>query len=681
MLSVILLVVTFSVMTPNCQAADDGKQIVHKVAIRWIQVGSEQFDRGFYKAAEESLLRAKDYKEYLSVDELNQIETLLTKTKEASVQRDGILKNIKEADALMSSGKTVQAKAYYEKILSNQYLSEEERQLVTASLAKIETKVGGEKNEIAELYNKSVDLFKSGQYEQAREGFIKVSKNGLLVAGAGETAEDYLVKIDNILAKQAPAVEQFEELDEPAKELTEVNDVAVVKDTNEAAELKEFVVEAAPQEAVTVEPTTTEITEVEVATAPEAAVSVEKEDAYIDVINRKRDILKSHTNAVVTDSTAKANAFISEGKFDEAKDAVETAQRLVNANQLHLGDQLFTEYSNQLGQLHDKIEQGKKDQQIALEEKRRQESIETQKVHREQMEADRQKRVTELMDNANAYLEQQRYDEALGQLDNLLAIDPLNNNALILKQTLEDTIDFRRQLLLEKESEKQRSDMLFSTDESAIPYAQEMTLPKNWREISAKRKPEEAIGQNPVNAAVYKQLGETVNLSELTPDTSFSAALDILKNSVNPPLKIIVMWGDLFDNADIEPTKPINMDAVDEIQLGSALDLLLKSVSGGFAELGYSVEDGVITIATVFSLPSKLETLVYDITDLLGRAADYRTEAPTGGSSSASIDSVGGGFQDSGGSDDELDREELKEDSTERAGGLVVLIQKTIDPE
>lgn len=688
-LSMLLLVVTFSVVTPDCQAAEDSKQIVHKVAMRWIQVGSEQINRGFYKAAEQSLLRARDYKDYLTVEELEQIDTLLTKTHDASLQREDILNDIKQADKLLNSGKAVQAKAYYEKILSNQYISDEERQLVSGSLAEANSRLGGEKKDVAELYNRSVNLFEAGKYEEARDGFIQVSRNGLLIAPAGETAEDYLVRIDNILTKQSPAAEQFEELVVPIERLTEVKDFDFI-------EIKDFAADETPLDVISIEPaagvTAIEVIGIEpimestpievVSIAPVAVAEIEKKDAYIDVINQKRDILKSHTNAVVTDSVAKTNAFINEGRYDDAKDSVETAQRLVNQNQLHLGNQLFMEYSNQLGQLQDQIEKGKKDQEITLEEKRRQESIEAQKIHREQMESDRQKRIAELMENSNAYLEQQRYDEALGQLDSLLAIDPLNNNAIILKQTLEDTINFRQQLELKRESERQRADLLFMTDEASIPYAKEMTLPKDWREISAKRRPEEAIGQDPANAAVYKQLAEMVDLSMLTPDTSFSSAIEILKKSVDPALKIIVMWGDLLDNADIEPTTPINMDAVEAIPLSAALGLMLQSVSGGFAELGYSVENGIITIATVYSLPSKLETLVYDITDLLGRRADYRTQPPTGGGGgSSSLDNVSGGFQDSGGGDDNLNRDTLTQEAEERAGGLVVLIQRTVDPE
>jgi hypothetical protein len=41
------------------------------------------------------------------------------------------------------------------------------------------------------------------------------------------------------------------------------------------------------------------------------------------------------------------------------------------------------------------------------------------------------------------------------------------------------------------------------------------------------------------------------------------------------------------------------------------------SVSGRSDQLGYIIEDGVIVIATVESLPEGWETRVYDISDLL----------------------------------------------------------------
>jgi len=124
------------------------------------------------------------------------------------------------------------------------------------------------------------------------------------------------------------------------------------------------------------------------------------------------------------------------------------------------------------------------------------------------------------------------------------------------------------------------------------------------------------IEQNMTNEAVYRQLEEVVELSGLNPEMAFAEAIEEIRYSVDPPLRIVVMWRDLFDDADIDQTTPINMDAIPAVRLVKGLKLLLDSV-GGFAELGFVVEDGVITIATKESLPAGLETRVYDISKLV----------------------------------------------------------------
>jgi hypothetical protein len=73
----------------------------------------------------------------------------------------------------------------------------------------------------------------------------------------------------------------------------------------------------------------------------------------------------------------------------------------------------------------------------------------------------------------------------------------------------------------------------------------------------------------------------------------------------------------LYDNADIDRTTPINMDDISGVSVGAALRLLLASVSGRYDQLGYTIDDGIIIIATIDSLPKRLKPRVYDIADLL----------------------------------------------------------------
>lgn len=125
------------------------------------------------------------------------------------------------------------------------------------------------------------------------------------------------------------------------------------------------------------------------------------------------------------------------------------------------------------------------------------------------------------------------------------------------------------------------------------------------------------------NTTVYNQLKQTVDLSALTLDTPFSRAIDLLRNSAEPQLKIVVLWRDLSENANVEPDTPIRIDGVSGIQLRAGLEILLMAVSGSFAKLGYIIEHGVIIIATRQSLPAKMITRVYNISDLVARPARF----------------------------------------------------------
>ena len=568
--------------------ADEQKKVVRQVAQRWIQVGQEQYKRGFFKAAEQSFVRAQEYKGYLTAAELEKLNELIEKTHIAILERKRILGHIQTADKLVEQGELIKAKAHLEKVKDSKFLTEAERKQIAEGLKKLDNQLGGQANEIADLYRSSVELYQAGQLEKALEGFVKVANSGLLIAPAGQTAEDYIRLINAAMKPEAKPQKKVEPEAKPQK---------------------------APEPPVTFpEPN-------ERAAVTGAVRDVEV--SYIDKVIRRRNIRRSYTKTVVNDAVAKAQSCISQGEFDKAKRVVDKAKRTVSENQLDLGDLLFEQYDSQLKELTDEIELRESESAKQLEAEKRQAAMEAARQRKEQMEADRQKRIVELMTNATACQQQQRYEEALGQLESLLALDPQNNAALILKQTLEDTVNLRRQLEVERERNKERAAILRKTDETAIPYAEELTYAKNWRDIVAKptRRPDEPIGLEQADMAVYKQLDEVVDLSALTPEMSFSDAIAELKNSVDPTLTIIVLWRDLFESADILPETTINMDGIPAIRLGTGLENLLKAVSGGLVDLDYVVQNGVITVATVDSLPSKLVTRVYDVTDLLGQPA------------------------------------------------------------
>ncbi len=630
----------------------DKDKVVRQVAEKWLQVGMEQYKRGFYKAAEQSFLRAQDYDEHLTEPEREKLKGLIEQTHLAAIERERILEHIQTADALVKKNDLAKAKAHLENVKDSQYLTEKERELIAEGLAKLDKQIGPQQEAVG-IYNRSVEAYEAGRLEEARKGFIETAKAGYTSAPAGQKPEDYLVKIDSILAQRAAATTPEQTVSVSVPEPS-----AGKAEAEPVAEKSEPEVMEKPQE-------------------EEKQTAQQGDGGYIEVINRKRNILRSYTRSVVNDAVNKAQDYISKGQYDNAKIAVEDAQRLVMKNELDLGQEQFTQYTAQLRGLSEQITAGQDTQAQQLQEQKRTEAIDSQRQYRERTDEARRNRIKELMDSAAQLQKQQRYEEALGQLESVLATDPLNNEALLLKQTLEDTISFRKQLMIEKEIRKERVKTLIDADETMIPWKDELVYPKNWREIAAKRSPEEAIGQDAADVAVFKQLDEVVDLSGLTSEMPFSEALEELKNSVDPPLKIAVIWRDLTENAEIDQTTPIKMDPISSVPLGKALELLLKSVSAGVADLGYIVEGGVITIATVEALPEKLETLVYDVTDLLGRPANFYARSGQDVSVSGEGEVGGEGFEE----EDEIDRTELEQRAMLRAENLRILIQETIEPD
>ncbi len=445
-----------------------------------------------------------------------------------------------------------------------------------------------------------------------------------------------------------------------------------------------------PKEQVVVETTP------EVAVAPPSA-QPEQEQGYIGVINRRISVIRSRVKAVVNDSAAKADGFIAQGQFDKAGEAVEVAERTVYENQQQLGDYLFNQYSGQLKQLSERIADGQKTQAQQKEDEKRTKAESSQKEYREQMSSEREKRISDLFQNTRNFEKQKRYEDALSQIEMLLAIDPQNNQALIEKQMLEDTISYRKQIDVEKEKNGEKFKTMIKTGEATIPYAEEMNYPKNWRDIIAKparQQPEEVVGQESADAEVDKQLDTVVNLSELSIDMPLREAINLIKNSVSPPLNITVQWLDLYNNANIEQTTAINMDPLTNVTVRTALDLLLQSVSGGVSRLGYVVQNGVVIVATQQTLPTNMPTRVYDVTVLLGRPADYyvSSSASSTGSSSSSSGGGGGGGGSAGnnggtyqetfdqqGTDTDIDRATLLSDAIQRMNDLITLIEDNVD--
>ena len=652
MASIFLLIITLSeTVSSQENEATDRQTAFRQIVQSYVEAGKAEYNKGYYEQAVKTFVMAQGYQEYLTAAGREELRAHHEKAQDAAAKRKLALEEFQTADQLITQNRLIEAKTHLENLSKNEFLNKDEQTQIATVLKQIDIQITNDKasplitaeqpekakeditkpgeqqdgqiQKIVDLYRISMNFYRAGQLEKAREGFVKVAASGLIPPPMKKTIESYIAEID----KRAPQKTEKEPVQDKKAEMVAViepkvfNFEAAVSEVNEPEVNEPELVEPELIAPEVVEPKTAQPQ----ATATKVASPVTGEGTYIEQITKQRNILRTYTGTVVNNAVTKANNLINEGKFDKAKQEVEAAEFVVNENQIHLGEALFKEYSDKLKALTEKIAEQQAQQTQQEGQEKRKSAIEAQQSFREQMEQDRQKRIAELMENALAYQKQQQYKAALGQLESLLALDPQNDEALVLKDTLEDIIYFRKQLEVQKDVDKKRADTLLRTDQSGIPYAEELTYPKNWREITEKptRQPDKPIGLDPADAAVYEKLEQTVDLSSLSATMSFDDVIQALEQSVDPPLQIQPNWKDLLENAEVEQTTPAGMDPLTGVKLRKALEVLLAGISSEFAVVSYVVDEGVIVIATEVALPQKMVTRVYDITDLVGEPANY----------------------------------------------------------
>lgn len=334
----LLLIIPIAAGAQNQRDNADKQQVLHEVAQKWIEVGREQYNRGLYKQAEQSLRFAQDYQDCLTAAEREQLKALLEKACAAATEKERILEDIKSANKLAEQGRLTEARGHFEKIRDAAELTKEEQKLVAEGLKGVNHRLSEQKKEIDELYKQSMDFYGKGEIEKAREGFLKIDNilAGITVPSA-ETAEKTAASIP----KSAVSIADEKGSDETTWEPVE-------KKEQEEQAVNESKTEDSVEAEITEEPN-----EFSAAGVP---VPSTNESRGIEITaDRKENILRGYTKAVVTDAIAKAQSYISEGSIEEAKQAIKAAEQTVNKNREHLGDELSQQYLSQLEQLTEKI--------------------------------------------------------------------------------------------------------------------------------------------------------------------------------------------------------------------------------------------------------------------------------------------------------------------------------------
>jgi hypothetical protein len=160
---------------------------------------------------------------------------------------------------------------------------------------------------------------------------------------------------------------------------------------------------------------------------------------------------------------------------------------------------------------------------------------------------------------------------------------------------------------VEKQPKKQQKKTILYRPVSTLskPHKQPESLVKHSRVVKSR------------SVTIGELLGREIDCSMLTENTPLSEALELLCESVQPRLPLLIRWDDLQAYAFIEKDTPIGVEGFGSMKLGYALSHILQAVAGREPKPALIAEGGILILGSNEMLLKHKATRVFDVKDLL----------------------------------------------------------------
>ena len=240
-------------------------------------------------------------------------------------------------------------------------------------------------------------------------------------------------------------------------------------------------------------------------------------------------------------------------------------------------------------------------------------------------------KINTLLTLANKHVERKQFNEARLTVQEIIKIDPVNQEAQALQALIRDTeFEYRRTQLNEKAVEERLS-VLEQIAQDAVPAVRQLEYPANWSEL---RDRVQARSQSDVGSAEEWRIAIQKKLQE-----------PISFNFTETPLPAVLRWLSDYKGINIndfsgvaqtgggegggefgggeaggsDSIPPVTLQ-VKGMRLENALRWIMEST-----KLTYKIENEAINITRVKDAKGELVTRVYDVADIASAVKDARS--------------------------------------------------------
>lgn len=407
----------------------------------------------------------------------------------------------------------------------------------------------------------------------------------------------------------------------------------------------------------------------------EIRVRLQLDDAdQLEELVRIREIMADQSRAEFDNFISEARQALSEGDTERARNlAAQARLRLADSRDLFSE----TEYSERLSRQQNLLQEI-----IAADEQIRQRQVETRErrlaQESQQAELRRQReiedRINESLNRVRALQMEQKYQEALQIVDQILFLDPQHPTGLLLKDVLQDVVIFRDFELTQRAKSLSYSREFNEIQRSKILPRDLLEYPPDWPELSIRRGEPTAFAESPADRRMLAEI-DSRRIPASFRDNTLEDVLEFVARVTN--LNMDVDWDSLADiGVDRDALVTLNLQPM---PVRIVLNRVLEKVSPDrFSRANWAVNDGLLVVASDQDLRKNTFIQLYDVRDMLFQIPSF-TEFPALDLDSVLAQRRGGGaggiFRDTdqqGG--DRRTKEELKD-------ALIEIIQTNVDFE
>ena len=397
----------------------------------------------------------------------------------------------------------------------------------------------------------------------------------------------------------------------------------------------------------------------------------------LEVELTQRRIMREQVLAEVENLESQATASLKAGDFDAALGQVAQARlRWSTANSQGLLAE--TEYADKAKSLTGLEDQIRSAERAATDEEIRRAGNAVAAEQRQiaaQQQSDRAMRINESLSRLRALQREQKYEEALQVVEEVLFLDPTNPSAQLMKDIITDIALYRDFTKTQRDKGLSYTREMNEIEKGMVVPMGIIDFPSDWPEISLRRGTEVAYAESPVDRHVLATL-ETRRIPASFKDNALENVLQFIATVTN--LNFDVDWESL-NEVGIEKDTQVSLE-LREVPARVVLDRVLQKISlDDFNRASWAAQDGIVVVASDDDLRRNTFIVIYDVRDLLFDVNNY-TQVPELDLDAAVQQSQGGGgggggqsiFEDSEDEDQQQTPEQQLED-------LLEIIQTNVD--